>query len=139
MEAVPDPAVGVLEGPPGGGGAGHAEQPAGRGRQLAEQQPGDFSQEQRPVLQRQAQQRGEHGSHRQRPGPPGAVGQRGLDDRGLAAAVDQPSGKRHNPLVRGAARPGDLQPAAVHAHPACWRLSQARSTALAGAPSTWRA
>ena len=118
VEAVPDPAVGGQEGPRGAGGARHAEQPAACGRQLAEQQPGDLGQEQRPVIQRQAQQRGEHGAHRQRPGPPGAAGQRRLDDRGLPAAVDQPGGKRHGLLVRGAARPGDLQPAAVHAQPA---------------------
>ena len=139
VEAVPDPAVGGQEGPLGGGGAGHAEQPAGGGRQLAEQQPGGLGQEQRPVIQRQAQQRGEHGAHRQRAGPPGAVGQRGLDDRGLPAAVDERGGKRHGLLVRGAAGPGDLQPAAVHAQRACRRLSQARSAALGGAPSTWRA
>ncbi len=36
------PAVGGLEGPLGGGGAGHAEQLAACGRQLAEQQPGDL-------------------------------------------------------------------------------------------------
>ena len=139
VEAVPDPAVGGLEAPLGGGGAGHAEQPAGHGSQLAEQQPGDLGQEQRPVIQGQVQQRGEHGPHRQRAGPPGAVGQRGLQDRGLSAAVDELGGERHGVLVRRTAGAGDLQPAAVHAHPACWRLSQARSTALGGAPSTWRA
>ena len=137
-EAVADPAVGGQERPLGGGGAGDAEQPPGRGRQLAEQQPGGLGEEQRPVIQGQAQQRGEHGAHRQRPGPPGAVGQRGLDDRGLPAAVDEPGGKRHGLLVRGAARPGDLQPAAHAQHPRR-RLSQARKTALGGAPSTWRA
>ena len=47
VEAVPDPAVGGLEAPPGSGGTGHAEQPAGHGSQLAEQQPGDLGQEQR--------------------------------------------------------------------------------------------
>ncbi len=139
VEAVPDPAVGGLEGPLGGSGAGYAEQPAACGRQLAEQQPGDLGEEQRPVIQCQAQQRGEHGAHRQRAGPPGAVGQRGLDDWCLAAAVDQPGGKRHGLLVRGAVRPGDAQPAAAHDQPACQRLSQARSAALGGAPSTWRA
>ena len=41
---------------------------------------------------------------------------------------------RHGLLAGGAARLGDLQPA-VHAHP-CRCLSQARSAALAGAPST---
>jgi len=64
VEAVPDPPVGGLERPLGGGGGGHAEQPAGGGRQLAEQQPGDLGQEQRPVIQRQAQQRGQHGTYR---------------------------------------------------------------------------
>ena len=103
---------------------------AGCGRQLAEQQPGGLGQEQRPVIQRQAQQRGEHGAHRQRAGPPGAVGQRGLDDRGLPAAVDQLGGERHGLLVRGAARPGDVQPAAAHDQPACRRLSQARKHGL---------
>ena len=134
MEAVPDPAAGGQEGPWGAGGARHAEQPASCGRRLAEQQPGDFGQEQRPVLQRQAQQRGQHGAHGQRPGPPGAVGQRRLDEGGLPAAVDELGGKRHGLLAGGAARPGDLQPA-VHAHP-CRCLSHARSAALAGAPST---
>ena len=138
VEAVPDPAAGGLERPRGGGGAGHAEQPARSGRQLTEQQPGGVGEEQRPVLRRQAQQRGEHGAHRQRAVPPGAVGQRGLDGRGLPAAADELSGERHGLLAGGAAGPGDLQRAAVHQR-ACWRLSQARSTALAGAPSTWRA
>ena len=73
-EAVADPAVGGQEGPLGGGGAGDAEQPAGGRGELAEQQPGGLGEEQRPVIQRQAQQRGEHGAHRQRAGPPGARG-----------------------------------------------------------------
>ena len=138
MEAVPDPAVGGLEGLLGGGGAGHGEQAAGRGRQLAEQQPGGVGEEQRPVGQGQAQQRGEHGADRQRAGPPGAVGQRRLDDRGLPAAVDELGGKPHGLLVRDTAGSGDLQPAAVHQRP-CWCLSQARKAALGGTPPTWRA
>ena len=68
--------------------------------QLAEQQPGGLGEEQRPVIEGQAQQRGEHGAHRQRAGPPGAVGQRGLDDRGRAAAVDELGGERHGLIVR---------------------------------------
>ena len=139
VEAVPDPAVSGLERPLGGGGARHAEQPAGGGRQLAEQQPGDLGEEQRPVIQRQAQQRGQHGARGQRAAPPGAAGQRRLDEKGLPAAVDELGGERHGLLVRGAAGPGDLQRAAVHAQPACWRLSQARRAALDGAPPTWRA
>ena len=93
-EAVADPAVGGQERPLAADGAGDAEQPAGRPRQLAEQQPGGLGEEQRPVIQGQAQQGGEHRARRQRPGPPGGVGQRGLDDRGLAAAVDELGGER---------------------------------------------
>ena len=132
-EAVADPAVGGLEGPLGGGGAGHAQQPAGSGRQLAEQEPGDLGQEQRPLTECQAQQRGQHGAHRQRAGPPGAAGQRGLDHLGLPAAVDELGGKRHGLRARRSAGPGDVQPAC---HGQRRRLSHARSAALGGAPST---
>ena len=99
---------------------------------------GGVGKKQRPVLQGQAQQRGEHGAHRQRPGPPGAVRQRALDDRGLPAVVDEPGGERHGLLVRSAAWPGNVQPAAVH-QPACRCLSHARKAALGGALSMWRA
>ena len=136
-EAVADPAAGGQEGPLGGGGASHAEQPAGGLGKLAEQQPGCLGQEQRPVIQGQAQQRGEHGADRQRAGPPGAVGQRGLDHRGLAGAVDE-LGSQGDRRVADAVGGGQGQASGVH-----WLVSarqRARRAPLDGLmPATWRA
>src|ERR1019366_3714734 len=83
-EAVADPAAGGQEAAAAGRGAGDPGQRPGNIADLVIQQPGGLGQEQRPVIERQAQQRGEHGACRRRAAAPGAVGQRGLDDRGLA-------------------------------------------------------
>ena len=107
-EAVAHPAVGGQERPLGGGGARDGEQPPGRGRQLAEQQPGGLGEEQRPVIQGQGQQRGQHRAHGQRPGPPGHVRQRGLDNRRGARPVDQRGGEGNRLIPRQRASPGDI-------------------------------
>ena len=93
---------------------------AGGGRReiAAEQQPGGVGEEQRPVIQGQAQQRGEHGADRQRAGPPGPPGQRGLDDRGLAGAVDELGGEGHR-LVADAAGGRQGQAGAAHRVRSC--------------------
>ena len=137
-EAVADPAVGGQEGPLGGGGAGDAEEPAGGGRHVLEQQPGGLGEEQRPVIQGQACKRGEHRAHRQRAGPPGAVGQRGLDDRGLAGTVSQLGGEGHRLVADPAAGRRQGQAAAAH------RVRSARQRARRAPleelmPLTWRA
>ena len=137
-EAVADPAVGGQEGPLGGGGAGDAEQPAGGGRHVLEQQPGGLGEEQRPVIQGQAHERGEHRADRQRAGPPGPPGQRGLDDRGLAGAVGQLGGEGHRLVADAAAGRRQGQAAAAH------RVRSARQRARRAPleelmPRTWRA
>ena len=137
-EAVADPAAGGQEAAAAGGGAGDPEQRPGNIADLVIQQPGGLGQEQRPVIERQAQQRGEHGAHRQRAGPPGAVGQRGLDDRGLAGAVNQPGGEGHRPVADAAACRRQGQAGAAH------RVSSARQRSRRTPldelmPATWRA
>ena len=137
-EAVADPAVGGQEGPVAADGAGDAEQPAGDGRHVLEQQPGDLGEEQRPVVQGQAHQRGQHRAHRQRAGPPGPPGERGLDDRGLAGAVDEPGGEGHRLVADAAACGGQGQAVAAH------RVRSARQRARRAPleelmPGTWRA
>ena len=105
---------------------------------LAEQQPGGLGEEQRPVIQRQAQQRGEHRARRQRAGPPGAVGQRGLDDRGLAGAVDEPGGEGDRRVAGGAGCGGQGQAGGVHG-PVSARQRARRAPVEELMPGTWRA
>ena len=117
---------------------GTPSSPREAGGELAEQQPGGLGEEQRPVIQRQAQQRGEHGAHRQRAGPPGAVGQRGLDDRGLAGAVDQPGGEGDRLVADAAAGGGRVRPSPLTGvRSARQRARRAPLEELT--PATWRA
>ena len=138
-EAVADPPAGGQEGPLGGDGAGDAEQPAGgSASSWLEQQPGRVGEEQRPVIQGQAEQRGEHRADRQRAGPPGAVGQRGLDDRGLAGAAGQLGGEGRRLVADAAA--GGRQGQAVAAHRVRSARQRARRAPLEQlTPLTWRA
>ena len=101
-----------------------------------EQQPGGLGEEQRPVIQGQAQKRGEHGARRQRAGPASGMGQRGLDDRGPAAAVSQLGGEGRHLLADTAAR-GQPQPAGHCVRSARQRARSAASGAFM--PGTWRA
>ena len=105
---------------------------------MLEQQPGGLGEEQRPVIQGQAHERGEHRAHRQRARPPGPPGQRGLDDRGLAGAVDQRRGEGHRLVADPAAGLWQGQAAAAH------RVRSARQRARRAPleelmPLTWRA
>ena len=98
VEAVADPPVGGQEAAVPAGGAGNAQQRRGKIADPAEQQPGGLGQVQRPVVQGQAHQRGEHRADRQRAGPPGGVSQRGLDDRGRCRSGR--SARRRRPRSR---------------------------------------
>ena len=75
---------------------------------------------------------------RQRAGPPGAVGQRGLDDRGLAGAVDEPGGEGDRLVADAAAGGGQGQAAAAHRRVSA--RQRARKAPLEQLmPGTWRA
>ena len=137
-EAVADPAVGGQECLLAAGGAGDAEQPAGGPRHLLKQQPGGLGQEQRPVIAGQAHQRGQHRADRQRAGPAGGVGERSLDDRGLAGAAGEPGGEGNCVVADAAARGRQHQAVAAH------RVRSARQRARRAPleelmPATWRA
>ena len=137
-EAVADPAVGGQEGPLGRDGSGDLEHAAGGGRQLAEQQPGGLGEEQRPVIQGQADKRDEHGADWQRAGAPDGAGQRGLDDRGLAGAVSQLSGEGRRLVADSAACGGQGQAGAAH-HEFSARQRARRVPLEELIPATWRA
>ena len=102
-EAVADTPVGGQERPVVTDCAGNTEQPAGCLGQLAEQQPGGLGQEQRPVIEGQAEQGSQHRTRRQRAGPAGGVSQRGLDGRGRAGAAMSPAAKASRRVADAAA------------------------------------